>query len=144
MIQQSLLESEDGLQITTTITDIEQRTLGIVDLISAYAYASLAESSLQLAITMLLEENGHVVRREFTASAKDRFDLWVDDAIVIETKTQGSLPTAMIQCDRYAGLQVVRGIILVGSKLWARHAGAGRQEIRGKPLYVVYAKPRAF
>lgn len=129
---------------TVELVDWDARARRIAEIIAAYRYLASAEADLQNVLEQLLTAHGLALKREHIATARDRFDFLVDEGVVVEAKTQGSLPTALVQCDRYAALPVTRAIVLASSKGWARQANVHGQSLRGKPLYVVYIRPAAF
>lgn len=107
-----------------------------------YVYAVHDEQELQVAVAKVIEAIGLPYRREVQQSKRDRFDLLVDDAVVIEVKANGSFAEAALQASRYAEHDVVRAIVLASSRAWPE---CGHEfETRGKPVAVVRLRRKAF
>lgn len=108
-----------------------------------FGYTFIDESQFQRGISTVLDEGGFRHQREYVAGPTSRLDFLVDPGIAIEAKIQGSLPTALLQVDRYAELPEVTGILLVTTSRWEGAAG-GVAELRGKPFRIVTVRRLAF
>lgn len=100
--------------------------------LSHYTYRYSSEKDLQDGIADILSPE---FKREAVLTAMDRPDFFHEAAgIVIEVKIKGSIGRTLHQLERYAALDVVKGIVLVTTR--SAQGLLMPEVLQGKPLAV--------
>jgi len=107
--------------------------------LASYRYMFANEVQLHEAMAEVLSQNGIAHQREKVLDSRSRVDFWLSDfAMVIEVKVDGSLGEAARQIGRYCTLDVVQGVLLASTKLWARQPLKTRPTLSGKAFHMVH------
>jgi len=90
----------------------------IIATLSALRFNCDNEQQMQDGIEQALKDAGIWAEREYRLSVEDRIDFYVHHPrIGIEVKVKGSPSDVLRQCLRYANYKVIKGIVLVTSRL---------------------------
>ena len=108
-----------------------------------FGYAFAREGQLQEAIGAVLAEAGIPFEREFVASEKSRLDFFIDGAVAVEVKVDGSAAAALQQAARYCTIDQVQAVVLVATPAWAR-ALVPEFVSSGKAIHIIALRRQAF
>jgi hypothetical protein len=122
---------------------LDFRVRTVANRLSGFRWMFGSEDALQAAIADVLTEAGEVVSRENILDRRNRADLMLADALLVEVKVDGSLSEALRQCDRYSKLPAVKAIVLASTCSWARRALVSRPRMGGKPFALVFLPRQA-
>ncbi|HEU0197076.1 MAG TPA: hypothetical protein VFQ88_07710 [Nevskiaceae bacterium] len=115
----------------------------MANLLHGYRYLFGNEYQLQAAVAEVLRSAGEGVTREEILDRHSRADVMLEDGILVEVKTEGSLSAALRQCERYSTLTAVHGIVLAAAVSWARGQLVSRPTMSGKPFALVHLARQA-
>lgn len=107
--------------------------------LASYRYMFASEVQLHEGMAAVLTQHGISHEREKALDSRNRVDFWLTDfAMVIEVKVDGSLGEAARQIGRYCALEIVQGVLLASTKLWARQPIKARPTLSGKAFHMVH------
>jgi hypothetical protein len=108
------------------------RVDAVISALNQYRFRFGSEIELQNGIEKVLVRAEIPFTREIALSAKERPDFFVGESTALEIKTKGTVAALLRQVFRYAALDAVSEIIVVGTPAWIANLPS---EINGKPLY---------
>lgn len=117
---------------------LDFRVRHVANTLTRFRYLFGSEVQLQEAVSEVLTAAGETVTREQILDRKNRADVMLPDGILVEVKVDGTLSSALRQCDRYSALSSVRGIVLASTVSWARRPLVARPRMGGKPFALAF------
>lgn len=107
-----------------------------------YSYATQDERQFHDGLADVLTRLDLRFAREVVAGPRDRFDLVVEDAVVIEAKIKGSFSAAVRQVARYCARDDVHAVLLISTAPWS-HPRVPQEGFHGTPVRFVRARGMA-